>query len=320
MTGMGLAVVVAYGFKGASGREGISIACTGLMVAAAAALTGALLGFLFGIPRTLSGNDGQGRLPHVQGEHVVASEYVDNTNLEQLSDWLTKILVGVGLTQISKIKEGMGDLAGFLAPQLDHSAPFALGIVVFFAVCGFLRAYLWTRLSLKSELRESNRLWELEEKVQELQPEAEVAIALAYAMAIMSHKHDDDPAAGKPREKAVQYLERARKRVPGSREVGILLGRVLRRQKQLDRAIQVLTEVIGARAAAGQGSDPDTAALLYNRACYHNLAARSAIGAEQEQLRKRARDDLRRALELSPEERAGAAKDDDLKELQDVWQ
>src|ERR1700730_13401118 len=45
------------------------------------------VGFLFGVPRV-------GSTP--------ASTRI-NTNLEQISDWLTKILVGVGLTQLHKL-------------------------------------------------------------------------------------------------------------------------------------------------------------------------------------------------------------------------
>lgn len=74
-----------------------------------------------------------------------------NTNLEQISDWLTKILVGVGLVQLGSIVDSLGDLADYIAEALGGGpagAPFALALVMYFTVAGFLVAYLWTRLNL----------------------------------------------------------------------------------------------------------------------------------------------------------------------------
>jgi hypothetical protein len=64
-----------------------------------------------------------------------------NTNLEQISDWLAKILVGVGLVQLGAILDAMGNLADFLGPALGDETTgqaFALSLVVYFVVCGFL--------------------------------------------------------------------------------------------------------------------------------------------------------------------------------------
>src|SRR5262245_8259356 len=51
----------------------------GALLAGAAALVGALLGFLFGIPRTLQADP----------SHPEEGRSTVNTNLEQISDWLT---------------------------------------------------------------------------------------------------------------------------------------------------------------------------------------------------------------------------------------
>ena len=74
-----------------------------------------------------------------------------NTNLEEISDWLTKILVGVGLTQLSAIPRALREIGQAAAPTLGNfpnSEMFALGILVYFAVCGFFISFLWTRLTL----------------------------------------------------------------------------------------------------------------------------------------------------------------------------
>ncbi|MFO0126287.1 MAG: hypothetical protein ACK54J_03520, partial [Pseudanabaena sp.] len=65
-------------------------------VSGASFVLGFLIGFLFGVPRTVESNDPT--LTKNSQTRVHA-----NTNLEQISDWLTKILVGVGLTQIMPI-------------------------------------------------------------------------------------------------------------------------------------------------------------------------------------------------------------------------
>src|SRR6185503_13654313 len=80
-----LAIVLA----GTIGHGTMSAACGGALVALAPAAVGALLGFVFGIPKTLQSN----APPAADGK----AAYQVNTNLEQISDWLTKMLVGVGL-------------------------------------------------------------------------------------------------------------------------------------------------------------------------------------------------------------------------------
>ena len=71
------------------------------MVSASSVSVGLLIGFLFGIPRTLQG------LPEAADARLsesVRQRYMVNTNLEQVSDWLTKIIVGVGLVQFGFVE------------------------------------------------------------------------------------------------------------------------------------------------------------------------------------------------------------------------
>ena len=125
----------------------------GCLVAGASALVGGTLGFLFGIPRTLQqeGNFGDAR----PAEFERRTDYRANTNLEQISDWLTKILVGVGLTQIGEIKAGLGTLSAFAAQGLGaqpHNQIFALVLICYSCILGFLFGYLWTRLFMAGAL------------------------------------------------------------------------------------------------------------------------------------------------------------------------
>jgi hypothetical protein len=128
---VGLLAVVVYGLA----VDGATVIAVGCVVAGGAFMIGALLGFLFGIPRALSGT---AREPGLRS----------NTNLEQISDWLTKILVGVGLVEIGQIADSVARLVTSLGPALGDapsSEAFAAGLLTFFWATGFMIGYVITR-------------------------------------------------------------------------------------------------------------------------------------------------------------------------------
>ncbi|HVG43448.1 MAG TPA: hypothetical protein VM890_01920 [Longimicrobium sp.] len=124
-----------------------------LLVSAATLVLGGLFGFLFGIPRALQRDVSTASTPS-------PATYSPNTNLEQISDWLTKILVGVGLTQLGKIPHAIQDLSVYVADVIPapRAAPVAGAILIFYTTAGFLIAYLWTRLYLARELKRADSL------------------------------------------------------------------------------------------------------------------------------------------------------------------
>jgi hypothetical protein len=83
--------------------------------------------------------------------------FVPNTNLEQISDWLTKIIVGVGLVQLSTLPGKLRALAGYFATAFG-AEPVAPSVVLaiqgYFGIFGFLLGYLWARLYLMKEFSE----------------------------------------------------------------------------------------------------------------------------------------------------------------------
>jgi CheY-like chemotaxis protein len=120
------------------------ILAVALLVAAGAFLAGGLLGFLFGIPRSLAN-------PQGGEDDSISGAPQPNTNLEQISDWLTKILVGVGLVQFTTLAQHAGELVEFLGPPLGGGAlgeSFAAATLVVFGISGFLAFYLVTRIYL----------------------------------------------------------------------------------------------------------------------------------------------------------------------------
>lgn len=93
---------------------------------------GGIIGFLFGIP---------------QAPTTTTLGYRPSTNLEQVSDWLTKIIIGVSLVQANAIAARLaqtGVLVAGIEPRQGMVVPQI--IIVGFAALGFFRGYIWTRL------------------------------------------------------------------------------------------------------------------------------------------------------------------------------
>ena len=128
---------------GSNTGQDFAVFAASALIAAAAASVGAIVGFIFAIPRALQSSD-------IQPDHKY-TRYLENTNLEQISDWLTKILVGISLVQISSLRPALAALGRNLAPMLGGraaSAGIGVAICVTAALSAFLLAYLWTRVAV----------------------------------------------------------------------------------------------------------------------------------------------------------------------------
>jgi len=114
-----------------------------MLCSSACMAIGWLTGFLFGVPRV-------GTTPPSAADSASARI---NTNLEQISDWLTKILVGVGLTQIAKLPHALAEVAKHISKDFGKSGNdvFSGSMVLYFSTLGFLMGYLLTRLFLQEE-------------------------------------------------------------------------------------------------------------------------------------------------------------------------
>lgn len=112
--------------------------------------SGAFVGFLFGIPKILQGDRQPGNA--VAGQDSAISDYRQrvNTNLEEISDWLTKIIVGLGLINLRSIPPQLNLLSNILASGMEgnNNQAFALSLIIYFLILGFLFGYLSTRLFL----------------------------------------------------------------------------------------------------------------------------------------------------------------------------
>ena len=162
MSVIGQGAIGVFAITAASSTPGGEIFVTVAMVAAAAQLIGTLIGFLFGIPRTLQNVSDESSSSSASSPYYEGSshrKYLVNTNLEQVSDWLTKILVGIGLTQLGAIKQTVTDIAAMVTASLNNLAsaqPVTMASIVYFASVGFLIGYLFTRIYVSSVLADAD--------------------------------------------------------------------------------------------------------------------------------------------------------------------
>ena len=129
--------------------DGLTVGSLSLLIAAASLAAGGFIGFLFGIPRTLT-SEGTTVAP---GVGTIRS----NTNLEQVSDWLTKILIGATLVQLGKVPSAAARLFQTIGSSLGGSSTgpaFAGALVIYYVVLGFAGGWLMTSFSLRRAMRE----------------------------------------------------------------------------------------------------------------------------------------------------------------------
>lgn len=118
---------------------------TAVMWALMCLCLGALIGFLFAVPKS-------------NPEHVSTQAFFANTNIELISDWATKIVIGLGLIHFVEIGQFVRTKSEELNKALvvpggsgaDHTL-FAQALIVYFFVLGLIEGYLLTRMFLASQ-------------------------------------------------------------------------------------------------------------------------------------------------------------------------
>lgn len=141
---------------------------TAMLWALACFAIGATIGFLFGIPRVLQQD---GPAAPAQAAPGATNDFTYNlkvnTNLEQISDWLTKIFVGLGLVQLQRVPEHLNRAATFIAYGLTNGSKFFAGsLIVYFSLLGFLGFYLITRLYIAGALGRADQ--EASQKIRDI--------------------------------------------------------------------------------------------------------------------------------------------------------
>lgn len=132
------------------------------LILLASALFGGILGFLFGLPRQTPPSAGGGSGASGTGQKGESNtrapaEYAMSPALIEIADWLTKIIVGIGLVQFELIRNtfnavvalflGAGGVGKFPGGGVVVPTLMMIGLIG-----GFIAAYLATALALGREL------------------------------------------------------------------------------------------------------------------------------------------------------------------------
>jgi hypothetical protein len=159
---LGLIVIIAYAIS-TNGRH-FKYVGVGVVTAFAASLTGCLFGFILGIPRAVSSGavrqEGSTASDPTAPTPTRAARFAQSTNLAEISDWLTKLLLGAGLVSLTKLGRPIGALihavaGGFVSGTVTGSAKvMSGGIMITYVVLGFLVAYICTTVWYRKILDE----------------------------------------------------------------------------------------------------------------------------------------------------------------------
>ena len=138
----------------------------GLAILMAAFLIGVLLGFLFSVPRSAGqaatvvpgGSGGDGSAAAAGSARLLHT----NTNLDHISDWLGTLLVGIGLSQIGEINDGLLRFRHYIGEYQAGGSAYASALEVISPLLlliglssGFLAMYLYTRVVLAEVLSDA---------------------------------------------------------------------------------------------------------------------------------------------------------------------
>jgi tetratricopeptide (TPR) repeat protein len=323
-----------------------SLPGTGIVAIAAMACftTGLAFGFLFSIPKSAQNSD------VIQRQFAESNpSYIpkDNTNLEQISDWLVKILIGASLVQLRQVAKIFESLAAKLSqcllqtkheslnvdatgltPLTPYCQPFCLFLIIYFLILGFLTGYLVTRLwlpyvilmsglAMKSAQKAEDQMQavikrEVSDDITLLQ---ETIVALREALKIAPQSTDNQALT----RLAMKKAEECQEKFPANRMLGILYARLERTVNGYKKAIERLNLFISAWDQSHKPHDADYAALLFNLACYQNKRAEELDANNEkeaaEKLRQEAWEKLRESCKDDPQNVAEAKGDEDLKSL-----
>lgn len=145
-----VAMIVVAAFLAAAARDG-GAGVTAFVLFVAACAVGAVLGFLFGLPRS--------RVADLSTTQT-STFYLTNSNLIKVSDWLTTIVIGLGLVNLGKVVPALRSLGHALHQPLGgraYSGAIGISTLIVGVLAGFLLCYLWTSIRVRELLEEAER-------------------------------------------------------------------------------------------------------------------------------------------------------------------
>lgn len=137
-------IVGTVGYTLSLQKAGVKILFLFILISSASYISGFFLGFLFGIPKRNTDKE---------------SAYNLSTNLVDISDWLTKIIIGLGLIEIKKIPVYLMSIGSYIQQathQEDSVKIFSGCAIVYFSIFGLYYGYNYMRLFLSGQFKEAD--------------------------------------------------------------------------------------------------------------------------------------------------------------------
>ena len=223
---MGLAFLIVFWRFGFGSHT-----ATAMMWAFACLCGGGFVGFLFGIPRVAAPPEREpAAAPRARprdddepaGVWRGGGGWQSNSNLVEISDWLTKIIVGLGLIHLKDLPPAASRLAAHVAASFGADGPeraeaFVLALMIAFTVIGFVTGYLYTRIFLQGALRRAEDVMLRAERRQVVSEKLDREIAQAGDAIANTLAADAGgtpaPEAALPSSSELQQAERVQKKL-----------------------------------------------------------------------------------------------------------
>jgi hypothetical protein len=155
-----ISIFLAFGGPAVQGVQ-VGSALTSFLVYTSALSAGIFLGFLFGLPRSraIEQLTESGRILALEGkETALTTQFLANSNLIKVSDWLTTIVIGLTLVNLGDMLPTLRKFADFLSAPLGgqpYSGAIGVAIAVGSAFAGFILGYIWTSIQVRQLLEEA---------------------------------------------------------------------------------------------------------------------------------------------------------------------
>jgi len=138
-------------------------------------VAGGAVGMIFGIPKEMkqvpealatpmNSNSDEVKEYKAQAIRIRNRNLEENTNLNQISDWLTKVIVGAGLVQLKEIPgfvvrvaEKMSRGLACNSLRMDAAISTSAAMIIYFTIYGFITGYLITKVMITDLLEGSDK-------------------------------------------------------------------------------------------------------------------------------------------------------------------
>lgn len=161
---------------------GLNLMFISLMISCASFMSGFFVGILFGIPKRNNGGNG---------------DYTLNNSLVEIADWLTKIIVGLGLVNIKQIPTMLLGIGKYVQAETNLTGTsisvFTMSIIVFYSVFGLYIGYNYMRLVLSGKYKDAddNLIEQLVQAKQELNKKQNEVVEVKQANVALLDKMNE---------------------------------------------------------------------------------------------------------------------------------